>query len=518
MLFSNTIVKTGNLYFPLNRWTFCSFCLFLDVKSKFKPSCSDKQTASAIEEDIDGKTMKVLVAYAYTGKISISSDNVLNILNCANYFELDEVKRFCFEIFQKILTINDCFLFLKVVKQYKDVTLKNCIYKYINKNLKAITESDSLKHASYSELFECVSQLKREFNVCDNILFQLITTWMKHLKASGKDSLKLFLLLDITRLSSNFLKDLIFKRLIPENSELYKLVYARWKSLSKTGTAILTTYHLNNKTNVNVVYNIDEEKNTNYPNMAASLYERHLLKLNQVLYCIGSTETESSPSSRNFKMDINDDDRKWEEIDKLNQTRFDFGAAVFDGSLVVGGGRMGETLTTSEAYDADTCKWSLVSSLQEGRSGSELVVSQGCLFALGGCDGKEFLSSVERLDKLDAPWRFVSSMRKPRSWFAAVELDDEIYATGGMNNETVALKSVEKYNAATGRWQSMNDLNIARYWHSACVMHDNIFVAGGRNSSHESITEIECYDPVIDKWEIVGSIDKELYAHSLMVI
>ena len=518
LFFSKTVIKTGSLSFPVNRWTFLCFCLFLEAKSKLKTGGSNKQEASANVENIHENALKNLVTYAYTGKISISSNNVLNILNCANDFKLNEVKRFCLEFLQKFLTINDCFLFLKTAKQYEDLALINYIYEYISKTWKTITESESLKHVSYNEFFEHASQLKQQFNVSDNILFQLIKTWMKYQETTQNNLLELFLLLDITRLSSNFVKDLIFNKLIPETSDLYKLLYARWKLLIKTGTRILTTNRLKQETSVNVLYNIDLKKNTNYPNMAVSLYERRLLKLNQVLYCIGSTVCKPSPSSKNFKMDMNNREWKWEKISKLNETRFDFSAAVFDDTLVVGGGRMGKTLTKFEAYNANTCKWTPISSLQEGRSGNELVVSQGCLFALGGCDGKNFSSSVERLEKFDGPWRFVSSMQKSRSWFAAVDLDGEIYVTGGMNNDDEALKSVEKYNAATDRWQSMNDLNIARYWHSACAMHGSIFIAGGRNGRNESVKEIECYDPILDKWEIVGSSENELYAHSLIVL
>ena len=81
---------------------------------------------------------------------------------------------------------------------------------------------------------------------------------------------------------------------------------------------------------------------------------------------------------------------------------------------------------------------------------------------MGGYDGENYLSSVERLDGLDQSWKSVSSMQTPRCWFASMSCNDVIYAIGGLNNNSLAVRTVEKYNCAADKWIYVSEMNIER--------------------------------------------------------
>ena len=119
-----------------------------------------------------------------------------------------------------------------------------------------------------------------------------------------------------------------------------------------------------------------------------------------------------------------------------------FGAALYDGSLVVNGGE--PNLKTTEAFDAELKRWKYVAATNEPRASHALVAAKGSLFAIGGwnAQSKQSVSSAERLNDLNGQWREVQSMNTPRRLFAAVFCRGFIYAIGGYS--TKAEKTVEK--------------------------------------------------------------------------
>ena len=225
-----------------------------------------------------------------------------------------------------------------------------------------------------------------------------------------------------------------------------------------------------------------------------------------------------------YRMNVNDSEMKWEKVSSMNKGRCMMGAAVFKDCLVVAGGvnRDGEFSTKEETYTPKWNKWQLISKLNQERIANELVSCDGCLFALGGHNGIQSLSSMEKLSDFDGKWEVVESMNESRAWFAAVNCEGEIYAIGGCRENSgeidIALKSVEKYNTVTKKWSFVASIKTGRIFHAACVWRGKIFMVGGLNAYGYSVETIECYDPMVNKWKLVGETESELAFHSLIVV
>ena len=124
----------------------------------------------------------------------------------------------------------------------------------------------------------------------------------------------------------------------------------------------------------------------------------------------------------------------------MNDGRRAIGAVVFKDCLVVAGGAKtdGELLIKEEKYISTFNKWQQISKLNQGRVFNELVSCNSCLFALGGNEMEQLLSSMEKLSNLDGVWGVVESMNEPRAWFATtVNFREEIYAIGGLTITTI---------------------------------------------------------------------------------
>ena len=295
------------------------------------------------------------------------------------------------------------------------------------------------------------------FYVNDEILCRSLLSWTKQDEETRKKHFhnRLIKFVKVDQFSFSLIKDLLKESLIQENADYYKLLNDRIIDLKTKGTKIISIggwlAGINRK--VKVAYSLDGETNKTYPDLPISLYYHSSIKTNAFLYVIGGRNYDNQiKSNKAFKLNLNKNVLKWEEIASINSKRGAPGVAVFDDTIVVCGGYDGsKRLSSAETYNATLNKWINIEFLNQGRSGNESATSGGCLYTMGGHDEKNSLSSVERLYGLDQVWKSVSSMQTPRSWFAAVSCNDVIYVIGGCNNNSNGLKIVEKYDCASDK-------------------------------------------------------------------
>ena len=89
--------------------------------------------------------------------------------------------------------------------------------------------------------------------------------------------------------------------------------------------------------------------------------------------------------------------------------------------------------------------------MQSRRSGLKAVVIGANIYAVGGYDGNDRLSTVECLDskRMQPRWENVAPMLRPRSNFAITAIENQIRVMGG--NEGV-LAECEIYCPKNNRW------------------------------------------------------------------
>ena len=300
---------------------------------------------------------------------------------------------------------------------------------------------------------------------------------------------------------SDFVKDIVATDpLVKDNHKCVKIVMSaitkqfKEMRLGERGSRLIGVGGLVNPCKVIEFCNFSGSAKSVYPDLPSPACYSKCLKLNGYIYSIGGRlkfeiTKDIEITNKVHRMNINDSEMKWEEVCPLNEGRCVMGAAaVFKDCLVVaGGGNEKSKASPRDAIYIPTLnKWQRMSKLNQDRMANELVSCNGCLFALGGNDGKQYLSSMEKLNDLDGEWEVVEAMNEPRAWFAAVNCQEEIYAIGGGNKTSdgkdIALKSVEKYNPVEKKWTFVNSINIEREFHAACALRGKIFVVARQNT------------------------------------
>ena len=89
------------------------------------------------------------------------------------------------------------------------------------------------------------------------------------------------------------------------------------------------------------------------------------------------------------------------------------------GKVYICGGFNGtECLNSTETYDTESNQWTLVSPMNNSRSGLGVIAYKGDVYALGGFNGIARMCSAERYCPKSNKWRTIADMGGPRSNFA----------------------------------------------------------------------------------------------------
>ena len=192
--------------------------------------------------------------------------------------------------------------------------------------------------------------------------------------------------------------------------------------LGEQGSKLIGVGGLANPCEVIEFYNFSGSAKSVYPDLPSPACYSKCFKLNGYIYTIGGhlkfeITNGIEITNKVHRMNVNDFKIKWEGVCPLNEGRCVMGAAVFKDCLVVAGGGndMSKASPRDEIYIPTLKKWQRISKLNQDKMANELVSCNSCLFALGGNDGKQYLSSMENLSNLDGEWEVVEAMNEPRT-------------------------------------------------------------------------------------------------------
>ncbi|KAH9620293.1 hypothetical protein KSS87_005399 [Heliosperma pusillum] len=124
-----------------------------------------------------------------------------------------------------------------------------------------------------------------------------------------------------------------------------------------------------------------------------------------------------------------------------------------------------------------------------GRFALASVELNGALYAVGGFDGKDYLSSGERFDPREHSWSKLGSMNSKRGCHAMVVLNEKLYAVGGFDGSAM-VESVEVYDPRLGAWMIDSPMNYQRGYAAAAVLNNSIYAIGGLDQSQNIVDKV----------------------------
>ena len=188
----------------------------------------------------------------------------------------------------------------------------------------------------------------------------------------------------------------------------------------------------------------------------------------------------------------------WARKADMKFPRGGLSTAVVDGKIYAIGGvtRVGglpQTLSTVEAHDPATNKWTERAAMPTKRYSLSTAVVNGKIYAIGGQNFVHFFSAVEVYDPKADKWTKKFDMPGARADLSASVVNGKIYAIGGIGGA----QPVSAYNPATDTWMKKADMPGARAWLSTSVVNGKIYAIGGGGvfGGWQPLATVDVYDP-----------------------
>lgn len=93
--------------------------------------------------------------------------------------------------------------------------------------------------------------------------------------------------------------------------------------------------------------------------------------------------------------------------------------------------------------------------------GAGIIVLENQVFAIGGYDGSQHLSSVECYSACSNQWMSIASMQSNRCYVGTAVMSGKLFATGGYDGLSL-LDSAERYDPLLQEWTSMSSMATSR--------------------------------------------------------
>ena len=140
--FNDVIIHTNKGRIPANKMVLSWYSKYFE--GRFVTESTEQHEDHVVINKLDGAAVKTIIQYIYTGCIDIQNDTVRNLLAAANFLQVEDVKRLCFEYFQSTMTVDNCVEVLHTSKLYGAPL--NEIYQFFNTNFDRIIESNKLSN------------------------------------------------------------------------------------------------------------------------------------------------------------------------------------------------------------------------------------------------------------------------------------------------------------------------------------------------------------------------------------
>ncbi|XP_061653742.1 kelch-like protein 10 [Phyllopteryx taeniolatus] len=511
---SDAVIIVDKVEFHIHKIILCNSSLyFLEL---FQHGSTPDQKIYVIQ-GLTPPLMQLLIDFAYTGSVSVSEDNVKDLLIAADKFNITGIIQTCCAFLTEQLCPESCISIWQFSKNCHAPELQLNAYQYILYHFEAVTSSFELQQLSFQDFCKILD--RDDLIVKENTVYEAILQWIAH--APGERGKNMAVLLAKVRLaltSQEFITISVLTNDLVQNSRkcLEMVAFAarvmrQMKAYSVSGYCNLVArprlpsgillaiggWSDANPTHLIEAYDVQADcwdylvDHMQHPRAYCGA-----VFLNNSIYCVGGFDGAEHYNTVSC-FDLNA--RTWQEVAPMHSRRCYVSVAVLKGCIYAIGGYDGRVrLKTAECYTPETNQWILIASMQEHRSNASCTVLNDKVYICGGFNGNEFLQTAEYYSPETNEWTVIAPMNSRRSGIGVIGCADYVYAVGGYDGDD-RLASAEAYNPQTNNWILLPSMQCPRSNFGIEVVEDRLFVAGGY-SGVSTTNHVEYYDLTTGLW------------------
>lgn len=440
-------------------------------RAMFTAEMAECQQKEVHLQEFDGDTLEQLIAFAYTGRVRITSANVQSMMQASNFLQLSSIVDECCRFLQCRLQSQNVLGIRSFAIALGCISLVLSTDRYLHKHFMQVSLGEEYLALTIDEL---CSILNRDelFVESEEQIFEAAIRWLQHSPERASYSARVLKNVRLPLLKPHFLTDQVASHpIIRQSLSCRDLVdEAKDYHLMPERRYLFTTF----RTKQRCCYDVPG-----------------------LIFAVGGL-TNTGDSLSTVEM-FDPTTSKWTCVEPMNSIRSRVGVAVMNRQLYAIGGFNGhDRLKTVEVFDHESNKWREVCPLTNKRSALGAAVVNERLYVCGGYDGISSLSSVEVYNANADKWSMTTHMHKQRSAAGIAVLDNFIYVIGGHDGMSI-FNSVERFNVETGEWQLVKPMGSKRCRLGAAALRGKIYVCGGYDGC-QFLKSVEVYDPDEDQW------------------
>ncbi|NXC41415.1 KLH10 protein, partial [Penelope pileata] len=465
--------------------------------------------------------MKLIIEYAYTRTVLVTTDNVECLLSAADQFNIMGIIRLCCDFLKTQICLENCIGIRRLTGYYHCPGLEQTAYMFILHNFEELVNvSTEFLDLSLEELQDIIE--KDELNVKqEDVVFEAILKWIAHDPLNRRKHIST--LLSKVRLAlmpaDQFMNKVKVHDYVRDNEDCKPIIIgamAAMYDLNTNGPSVSEAVSLLTRPRLpySILFAIGGWSGGS-PTSAIETYDTRADKwvsvmcqeesprayhgtafLKGFIYIIGGFD---SVDYFNSVKRFDPVKKTWHQAAPMHSRRCYVSVTVLNNFIYAMGGFDGYMrLNTAERYEPETNQWTLIAPMHDQRSDASAATLYDKVYICGGFNGNECLATAEVYDATTDQWTFISPMRSRRSGVGVIAYGRQVYAVGGFDGVN-RLRSVEAYNPAANAWRAVPSMFNPRSNFGIEVVDDLLFVVGGFNGFTTTFN-VECYDEKTDDW------------------
>ncbi|KAA0719454.1 Kelch-like protein 6 [Triplophysa tibetana] len=440
--------------------------------------CSDlreKHEESVNIKGLDADTMRILLEYTYTGKVTITKDNVQKTLEAASLFQFPRLVDACASYLAEALHPENCVGILNLADVHSLDPLKVQVHGYIMQNFSQVMDHDEILELPVDVL---VSLLQRDdLGVTEEE--QVFETVLRWVRAREQERLP-FLPRVLTHVRLPLLDPWYFVERV-EGDPLIRKCAEVFPLLQEA-----RVYHLsgNEVISERTKPRVREFQSEVFMIIGGCTKDEKFVSEVTCLDPLRRSRLEVAKLP-NTDMESENENKKWVE----------FACVTFRNEVYISGGK--ETLHDVWKYNASLNKWIQIEFLNTGRWRHKMAVLGGKVYVLGGFDGIHRLNSVEAYDPFHNNWTEAAPLMLSVSSFSAASYDKMIFVIGGGPNGKLATNNMQCFDSKLNKWNLKCPMPTEAKCTNAVTFKDDIYVVGG------AMKALYSYSPLEDSWTLI---------------
>ncbi|XP_008330229.1 kelch-like protein 7 [Cynoglossus semilaevis] len=463
-----TLVVQGK-YFPAHRVVLAAASHFFNLMftTRMMESMSHEVELRSAEPEI----IEILIEFIYTAQISVNGSNVQSLLDAANQYQIEPVKKMCVEFLKGQIDATNCLGISALADCMDCPELKAAAEDFFQLHFTEVYKLDEFLLLDVEQLTRLLHQDKLTVRA-EAQIYDAAVRWLKYDVCNRQQYMVEVLgCVRFPLVSKTFLsKTVQAEPLIQDNPQCLKMVISGMR------------YHL-----------LSLEDREDLGESSRPRRKKHDYRI----ALFGG----SQPQSCRY---FNPKESTWTDIRCPFEKRRDATAVFWDNVVYILGGSQLFPIKRMDCYNVLKDSWYSKLGPPTPRDSLAACAAQGKIYTSGGSEvGSSALDLFECYDTRTESWQVKTSMLLARCSHGSVEANGLIYVCGGTVGNNVTgriLANCEVYDPSTQKWRELSGMREARKNHGLVVVNNRIYAIGGQGT-FGGLESVEYYDIASNEWQ-----------------